>query len=416
MPLLNNKVFLRFLILALIIYCAFEAQGNGDFFIFSSAGGDLSSHLDIYKKDYFDGYHYYYSVLFAIFLNPLYTLPFYPVKLAWLLLNVFLFLHLMYLLYQSEPINKLSQKRKSWFMILAFVFSFRFFHQNIHASQITILILWCCIYGLLLIHKGKAISGAAILAMGINIKLLPIVFLPYLLYRGYFKAFVFCVLFYASALILPSLIIGHTYNMGLLTSWFNLINPTNQMHVLDVDERSFHGLSTLLSTLLVAEVPDPLALDVPRNILNISIPALTKVLLIVRLALVSYTLYFMRSLPFKNAASNRNQAFEIAYILLIIPLIFPHQQHYAFLFIVPAFLCCLLYVIQNHSAVKASEKKTLIILMIFIYLCGSLSVLLGEFDYYYQHFKILTYGALLVIPLLAWVFNRSHQTSIRHTP
>lgn len=416
MPLLKNKIFLSFLILALISYCAIEAQGNGDFFIFSSAAGDLSSHIDIYKKSYFDSYHYYYSVLFAIFLNPFYTIPFYPVKLAWLFLNVFLFFHLMYLLYQSEPIKNLDQKQRTWFMSIAFVFAFRFFHQNIHASQITILILWCCIYGLLSIHSGNTIRGAAILALGINIKLLPIVFLPYLLYRGYFKAFVFCVLFYASALILPSFIIGHAYNMSLLSSWFDLINPTNQMHVLDVDERSFHGLSTLLSTLLVAEVPDPLALDIPRNILDISIPALTRVLLLVRLALVSFTLYFLHSLPFKRAESDRKQTFEIAYILLIIPLIFPHQQHYAFLFIVPAFLCCLLYLVENYTIIKGLEKKTLILLFVIVYLCSSLSLLLGEFEYYYQHFKILSYGALILIPLLAWVFRRSNRLLVGHTP
>jgi hypothetical protein len=27
---------------------------------------------------------------------------------------------------------------------------------------------------------------------------------------------------------------------------------------------------------------------------------------------------------------------------------------------------------------------------------------LGEYNHYYEHFKILTYGALALIPLLAW--------------
>jgi hypothetical protein len=35
-----------------------------------------------------------------------------------------------------------------------------------------------------------------------------------------------------------------------------------------------------------------------------------------------------------------------------------------------------------------------------IYLSFNLKVLLGEFNPYYEHFKILTYGALLLVGLL----------------
>jgi hypothetical protein len=41
-----------------------------------------------------------------------------------------------------------------------------------------------------------------------------------------------------------------------------------------------------------------------------------------------------------------------------------------------------------------------------IYLCANLKILLGEFNRYYEHYKILTYGALLLIPLLIWVRNK----------
>jgi hypothetical protein len=39
-----------------------------------------------------------------------------------------------------------------------------------------------------------------------------------------------------------------------------------------------------------------------------------------------------------------------------------------------------------------------------VYLTGNLKLILGEFNRYYEHYKILSYGALLLIPLLAWVF------------
>jgi hypothetical protein len=260
-------------------------------------------------------------------------------------------------------------------------------------------------YGLYFIQQGKTISGSAILALGINIKLLPIVFLPYLLFRGYYKAFGFTILFYIAGLFLPSLIIGHHYNMELLSSWWNLINPAHQKHVLDVEERSFHGLSTLLSTLLVKDVPDIYALGTPRNIADVPLKTLSAILLITRLTLIAFTLYFLKGTYFKAEKNQLKNVIEISYILLLIPLIFPHQQHYAFLFMVPAFAVILFIWIKNYDLVK--NRWLMPTLLSIIYLCANLKLVLGAFNAYYEHFKILTYGALLLIPLLVWAKRRS---------
>jgi len=320
---------------------------------------------------------------------------------------VIIYFNLLSLFVRSKLVTSLNQKHQSLFVFIVFIFSLRFFLDNMHSSQITLLILWCCVYGLYLIVKNKPISGAAILALGINIKLLPIVFLPYLIYRGYFKAFGFTLLFYVLFLFAPSLFIGHNYNMALLKTWLALINPANQNHVLDVEERSFHGLSTLLSTLFVKDVPDVYALSLKRNIADISVSALGTILLITRLLFVSFTLYFLKWKPFIKAKSIWQQFIEISYLLLLIPLIFPHQQHYAFLFAVPAFSIILLYLFTDHTSVSKNNKLTVCALLVLIYFSGNLKLLLGIYNSYYDHFKILTYGALLLIPLLVWVSNKT---------
>jgi hypothetical protein len=236
---------------------------------------------------------------------------------------------------------------------------------------------------------------------------LPIVILPYLLYRGYFKAFAATLLFYACSLLLPGFIVGFDYNNYLIQSWFALINPANTNHVLDVDERSFHGLTTLLSTLFIENPPDTYALHIKRNIANVSIGTLSVIIMAVRLILISFTLYFLKFKPFLSSPSALSRFTEIAYLLLLVPLIFPHQQHYAFLFICPAFSLCLFSLIKNYSRFKKSNRIILSILLSIIYLLCNLKLLLGEFDPYYQHFKILTYGALLIIPMLVWVFKNA---------
>jgi hypothetical protein len=402
----NNISRLALLIIA-AGYCLIESRGEGDLLIFFAAAGDLSNHIDVFKKSYGDGYHYYYSVLFAIFLKPFFTLSYFWDKFFWLVLNLFLFYKIFKLLADSAPLKALTNKQKDLFLFLVFIFSLRFLHENLHASQVTIVILWCCIFGIYYIQQGKVITGSAILALGINLKLLPIVLLPYLIYRGYFKALLFTMLFYAAGLLLPSLIIGHDYNIALLKSWLELINPANQQHILDVDERSFHSLSTLLATLLVKSVPDVYALPIKRNIADISLPALSGVLLFSRLALVSFTLFFLKGRIFAPPSAKWKQYLELSYILLLIPLIFPHQQHYAFLFIAPAFAVVLYYLFIEFDSIPKLERWWLVTALVLIYLSGNLKILVGEFNRYYEHFKILTYGALLLIPLLVRIAVKS---------
>ncbi len=401
----NRKYWKWLIILLSAAYCVFEVNGRGDFYIFLSAANDLNLQENIFDKKYVDGYHYYYSVLFALILKPFVALPFFWVKFVWLFLNALLFFNLLQMLYKSAFANQLSNRQKNIFLFLVFIVSLRFFINNIHHSQITILILWCCIKGLILISDNKPIPGALILALGINIKLLPIVFVPYLIYRGYFKAALLTALFYIVFMFFPSLIIGHQYNMALLSTWGALINPTNQIHVLDVDERSFHGLSTLLATLFIKDVPDVYALKISRNIADVSIESLSKIILVTRLILIAFTLYFLRLKFFTKAKTVFLQCVETSYILLLIPLIFPHQQHYAFLFAIPAFTTIMYFLIANGITYK--HRKATIALMIFIALCFNLKLLLGEFNDYYDHFKLITYCALLLIPLLADVSKKA---------
>jgi len=398
-----KKPILTFVIIGILtlVYCFIEASGEGDLYIYLRAAGVLSDGGNIYTEKYINGqYHYYYSVLFAYLLTPFFTLPFFAVKFFWLLLNAFLFWHLFYLLIKSPLLLQLPEKKARLFLIFLFVFSLRFFHENIHASQITILILWCCIYGVYLIEKEKPGWGSFVLALGINIKLLPLVFLPYLLYRARYKALFFTVDWLLILAFLPSILVGHNYNRLLIASWWELVNPANPQHVLDVAERSFHGLSTLLATLFVAHVPDQYALNLRRNIADIDLPALHKILMVSRLVLVALTLFIIRDRPFRLARSGWKKTREISYILLLIPLIFPHQQHYAFLFTVPAFGVVLFEIISNE---QKAFKRPVTWLLIIVYLLSNLKLLLGEFNQYYEHFKILTYGALILVALTMWV-------------
>lgn len=399
------KNWIYFIIsIVLLAYLLIEAQGEGDFHIYMSASKDLFTGENIYIKTYGDGFHYLYSIAFAIVLYPFSFLPFYLVKFLWLAFNFFLLWKTFKLLFSWFDLNSLNQKQLNWFYFLIILLVSRFIHENIHSGQITILILYLCIQGLNdIFNANQWKRGALLIAIGINIKLLPLVLLPYLIYRRKWNEFVLIIIIDAALWLLPAIFIGKAQNIFLMHEWWNCMNPNNKIHVLDVEERSFHGLTTLLSTLLIEKAPDPYALDLKRNILDVSLETLSKVILASRLILVSITLYFLRWPPFKNAISKSQQYLELSYILALIPLIFPHQQHYAFLFMLPA----IIYLVYQLMCIQKSNfRNFLLISYIFIYLSGNLKLILGEFNPYYEHYKILTYGALWLLVVLIYL-NRN---------
>jgi hypothetical protein len=390
-----------FAILALLVFLFIESEEKEDFFIFLSGANDLGKHENIFEKTYLDWYHYFYSVLFALLLKPFLFLPFQVSKFIWLCLNAFFAYRIFGIIRNLLPLHDFTQKERWIIKAGGFLFAFRFLYENLHYSQITIFILFLALQGLQLIFSHKPVWGALLIALGINIKLLPIVLIPYLFYRRFFLAGSLCVVFYIGMLYLPAMFIGWDYNQALLKTWAGLINPFNSNHILDTEERSFHGLSTLLSTLLVKNVHDPYALPLPRHIADLSLEQLKIILNFLRLILIGFSLYFFRTLPFKKSYGLKHQFWEVSYLLLLVPLIFPHQQHYAFLFICPAFIFCLYYFMRNRENLPALKRNFLMVLGALIFIVSSLKLTLGVFNEYYEHFKLLTYSALLLIVLMA---------------
>ncbi len=388
----------------------FEAQERGDFSIFLQASSGLWQKQNVYTTMYNEWYHYYYGIFFALLLSPFTLLPLYVAKVLWLCINVFFVYRIWKVLSSWLPLDKLSKISKTVFVILSFVFVSRFLRDNFHLLQVTIFILYLTLEGLYLVSKEKHLVGSLLIALGIDIKLLPVVIIPYLLYRGEWKALMYVIGFIALFLFLPSLFIGHEFNLVLLHDRWLLLNPSNQAHILDTSERSFHSLTTLLTTLLVEKSGDVYALPIKRNIADLPIEKLNLVINACRGILVAMTLYFLGTMPFKKPKNSLHRLYEISYLCLIVPLIFPHQQHYAFFFMFPASTYILYYVMyryfnastldpkKNHNA----KKLFWVFILLFVYLITNAHLILGEFNKYYDHFKIITYGALILVLLLAF--------------
>jgi hypothetical protein len=404
---LTKNQYLRCLgILAAMVFIFLEARQSNDFEIFLAAAADIVHHLDAYHILYKGCYHYYNSPLFAIALFPLTFFPVYVAKLIWLSFNlVFLYRTWRALVYFMD-LTFFSERQKALFTVLCFVFVLYFLKENFHCGQMTIFMLFLSVEGICRIMTGRSLSGALLISIAINIKLLPLIILPYLFYRGYFKALALSCTFLVVLAILPACFIGYDFNLVLLKSWFDLLNPSHPEHLIDTAERSFHGLSSWLPTLLMDHVTESEGMTLKRNIANLDTATVVKILNYTRGALILFTVYFLRTWLFIPASGKLKAFWELAYLFLLVPLIFPHQQHYAFYFMLPAgtYLCYYLFVqsLQAHKTISRLKYRLIFTGMILVLLINNLELLLGEFGGYYVHFKIITYGALLMIPMLAW--------------
>lgn len=381
-------------LVALSIFLIIEAFRQCDFNIFFSAGKDILIGENLYTKIYQGWLHYYYSPFFALLLSPFTFFPEYVITLLWLALNIYFFYRVWQILCDWLELNLLPVSVQRCFFWGSVILCLQGLRDNIHYHQITIMMIYLTLQGLDLILKSKEWKGGALIALGINIKIMPIVFFPYLIYRGYWKGALSIFLVSMSLLFLPGIFIGWEYNLFLLGEWWNGINPSQRENVLDFSRAGFGSLVTALFHSQNGKVS--LIFITPLSIK--SIVFITNGL---RLFLIFFTLYFLRSLPFQKAKFTLHRLWEVGYLFLVIPFLFPHQQNYAYFFVYPA-VVYLMYVFFEKIKTRGSfgkldlKDKFFLGILGLSYLMMSLELFLGEFRTFYIDIRLMTWAAILL--------------------
>ena len=394
------------MLIALAIFLIIEAFRECDFNIFYTAAIDVMQHENVYTKVYQGWLHYYYSPFFAVLLIPFTYLPEYVITLLWLVLNVYCFYRIWEILRGWLEINLLpvfTQRAFFWMSVAASVQAIR---DNLHYHQITIIMVYLGVQGLDFIWKKKEWRGGALIALGINIKIMPIVFFPYMLYRGHWKAAWSAVIVFGILLYIPAVFIGWEYNDFLLGEWWDGINPSQKENILDFSRA---GFGSLMTTLFHSQK----GATRPIFITQLSQETIAYLTNGLRLFAAVFTLYFLRTMPFQKAKSNLHRLREVGYLFLVTPLIFPHQQNYAYFYLYPAvvYLGYVFYKkLKMQGGFRKLKKKDKILLGVFgvSYLMMSAELFLGEFTTFYIHIRLMTWAAILFLGgYVATDFSRS---------
>lgn len=389
-----------FLVLVLVAHAFMQVTNAGDFKVFLDAADVLKQGQSPYHI-WFVHHNciYLYSPFFATLLIPFSSLPQVLVNLLWILANLFFTYRCFQLIRKYLPPVFSKPWQNELLLLIPIVCVLRFWLYNIELLQMTLFMLWCMLESLDQFEKRNYWLGGFLLALGINIKLLPLVLLPYLLIRRHEKAFVPIFLFSLVFLFFPALFFGIDFNNQLLHNWWVEINPSMGKQYSMETDLGPHSLNALVPSLLMKTNGDyPLT----RNVMDLSPPTVMLILNTIRASLILLTLYFTGTRPHK-AASNLQTARELSYIILIIPLIFPHQQKYAFFLALPALTYLMWYLIEVHKRKFATVSKTrwrmIIVLLVAAFVLMTLTTdgLIGlQLNQISQHFKLVTYGALVL--------------------
>lgn len=372
---------------------------NTDFNVYLDAATAIRNHLDIYTLLY-DGLQYYYSPLFAMILVPFTFLPVYVSSATW----VFFSLCLVWLIWKhcaaNFPGQRLTSRQYNTWLLLSLFYMFSFILYNIARAQLTIFLVFGSLISLWCFETKRNIRGGLLLALIINIKIMPVLLLPYLLYRNYIAGFLLTVAFTIVYFILPAVFIGYDYNLLLHTSWWHSVNPMNACHLAE----SHKLLHSLVSTIPVYLSDLGNELNMKVNFVNLSLQQAEWVCLGVRAFLVMLALVFFRTLPFTAPECRKRRYWEVSYLLLITPLVFPHQNKYSYFYVFPAFIYLVYFmivIVQAHQLRKNMLTIAYLIVISLIYTPIIGRDILGNYFFdMLQIYRVLVISTVLIIPAL----------------
>lgn len=430
------RALMALLGLVFLAYLVVKAhRGGNDINVYLHAAGQLLQHENIYTGNPFN--FYLYSPLFALLLSPLSWLDMSVARVIWMLINVALAVRLWYLIRTMLPATGWHTS-KLW-SVPVVILSLGFLNHNFVLGQVTILILWLTVEGIVRIMSGRQLTGALCIALGINFKIIPLLALVYLGVKGNFKAILFVLLLIGGSVILPGLFTGFAYNFEMHKAWLDTIDPAGERYVFE-DIDGCHSLNAILPAFFYDFSSEPRNVKpyvrnvhYPRMIVAVPHDLLAVILQFLRLLVLGICIYValpgswlkgpLRTLPsrlrntivtdwhtvaFHPQEKPSTLLRDIGVLCLATLLIFPHQMKYTMLYFVPAGAWIIWFFLRKHESGRSWTLREKILCVFSSLLMFVLAIMgrdiIGDYlvdilDYY--HFMGIC--NLVFLGILVWL-------------
>ena len=313
-----------------------------DLNLFFSASKRLLMHQNLYEPGYeSQGWvlKYYYSPLFATLLMPFtflsdtlllkeqIPLSIVVLKSIWGLLMVWFIWDMAKMIYEKFEFT--TPKKFVWFWAVFAVLTWRWCFLNILYGQMTILVLW----GVMRAFRDDRLSKLNQLlpmSFGINIKILPVFILGQYFLMKQWRAF-FTVIFLTIFLaLLPFGYLPFDYHLELLKGWMYNVNPFSGSHIVEIGEGGFVDFGALITKYFTSmHIPGESTIH-GFHWTEKEIFWSTQAFRILIVCLCWLTLNVIKTGGFRNKSY-----WQMAVLLGIIPLAFPHQRDYSLMLQLP---------------------------------------------------------------------------------
>ncbi len=356
---LKIKYLIAFVFAALILMPGIRGLSiANDLDIFLAAAESLKNGESMYAGPYMNGLWYYYSPLFAACLIPFTWMPVMGAKILWLALNLlFLFFSIKFI-FRQIPIQKSTCT--NWTCAFLAIASVRVVHSNLLNAQMSLLLLFCCLFAFEY-SRTRIFRAALALAAGINIKIMPLLVLGHFFFKKEYRFIAVTSGLVVVTVLLPFLFLPTGYHASLLTGWWEMINPINDEHILQIGEGGFLDIGSMIVKYFTdAHIPTESNL----NIASLNYDELFWATQGARVFIMGMAAFFTFKL--KHSVAGIQPGFlSFCYWMAIIPLVFPHQRDYSFLLALPLIATCIHTLFdRNFTAPKITTALFILSLLL----------------------------------------------------
>lgn len=367
---------------------------QADFTVFWQAGINFSNNLGLYER--IGGaerfiYPPFAAMLFQVF--GLFSLQ--TAGAIWAFLNLLMWLMLVHVIRELFRFTKVSERGINRALIIAFVFSFRYFWYHLMFMQMNVLVLLLSMLGFLFFLRKNNTAAIACLVIATGIKVLPIVFLVWLLSKLHPKIWLKAIVLALPILVLP--IIWRGWQLGiqdLCDYYVSFLEPFQQGRV--EPKLQNYALSAALYKWFV-----PLSVSSPyfSPIVRISADSIAVIYKIILVLSVSSFLFI---LAYSRFVIKKISVHEISFLLLFTHLISGITWEYHLVSFLVVYAVYFSTEIRTKNRTQKVMDFLLLVCMVFNAIVGMDTV--GKQMYYMScGYSFLT---LLMLFLLIYSFGK----------
>ena len=338
-----------------------------DFEVYWTAAGRALRAEALYRVD--DGhYQFKYLPAFAVVTSPMSLVSLAVAKAAWYGISVSVLLALLAATLKVLP----ERRRPTWFIVTVMIVAMgKFYAHEVELGQVNLLFTLLIVFAILEVRRDRPAMAAAFCVCAVIVKPYAVLFLPWVAWRGGWRAAVSASVGMVMVLAIPVGLYGIGGTVELHRAWWVTVTTSTAPNLLNPDNVSVAALTAKWIGI--------------GGRASVAAAAISLLLLAVAAVVIV-----------RGSAINHGEALEGALLLTLVPLLSPQGWDYVFLVATPAMALFANYHWELPSAQRIVTWVAVLAIGLAIY-----DVLGRQLYRAFMNWSLITVAFFVVIAALA---------------